>query len=187
MDAAFIAAILAAVISVVGWLVNYILTGLADRRNQRLSASLKHIERQLEELYGPLALLILEGKRTFKDLTETLGRGFVFIEDRDLPEDELNTWLFWVENDFFPRNEKIKELLTTKTHLIEGERIPESYLAFLDHYNSWKISHLRWQREGVEYSWHSRVNWPRDFDQDVLSTFEQLKARHATLLGKTRS
>ncbi len=185
MDTAIVVAILAAAISVIGWIANYILTGLADRRTQKLSASLKHIEQQLEELYGPLAILLLEGRSTFNDLCETLGRNFIFIEGQDLPDDELKIWLFWVENDLFPRNEKIKTLLMTKTHLIEGERLPESYLAFLDHFNSWKISHLRWQKEGVKYSWHSKVNWPREFEPDVISAFDKLKVEHAMLIGRT--
>ena len=182
MDTPLLVATIAASVSIIGWIVNHILSGYRDRHNQRLVASLKYTERQLEELYGPLAFLILEGKRTFKDLLEMLGRNYVFLEDESLPEDELKLWLFWVENDLLPRNEMIKELLMTKTHLIEGTKMPASYLSFLDHHNSWRINHLRWQKERVKYSWHSKVNWPQEFGEDILSTFEKLKARHAKFL-----
>lgn len=182
MDITLLIAAIAAVASIIGWIVNHILSGYRDRHNQQLAASLKYTERQLEELYGPLAFLILEGERTFKDLLETLGRNYVFLPDKSLPEDELKLWLFWAENDLLPRNEKIKELLMTKTHLIEGINIPASYLSFLDHHNSWKINHLRWQKEGVKYSWHSKIKWSREFGRDVLLTFEKLKAQHAKFL-----
>jgi hypothetical protein len=184
MDTPLLIATIAASVSIMGWIINYALSGYRDRRNQQLAASLKYTERQLEELYGPLAFLILEGKRTFIDLLETLGRPYVFQQDKALSENELKLWLFWAENSLLPRNEKMKDLLMTKTHLIEGEKIPASYLSFLDHCNSWKITHLRWQKEGVEYSWHSKINWPKEFDQDVLSTFEKLKARHSRFLRK---
>jgi len=184
MDTPLLVATITVAVSIIGWLVNHVLSGYRDRHNQQLVASLKYIEQQLEELYGPLAFLVLEGRRTFKDLLETLGRNCVFLEGKSLPKDELKLWLFWVENDFFPRNEKIKELLMAKTHLIEGTKIPESYLSFLDHHNSWKINHLRWQKEGVEYSWHSKINWPLEFEQDILLTFEKIKARHAEFLKK---
>lgn len=178
-------AILGAAVSAIGWVTNYILSTAADKRRQRLISRLEFTKQQLEELYGPLAFLVLEGRRTYQDLLAVLGRKYVFSADHHaLPEKELEVWLFWVENDFFPRNQKIKELLSTKTHLIEGERIPDSYLLFLDHYNSWRIHHERWERQKVEYSWHSKLNWPDEFEKDVISTLEQLKKRHSRLLGR---
>lgn len=38
-----------------------------------------------------------------------------------LSEDEVKLWLFWVEHDFMPRNEKIQQPLMTKARLIEGD------------------------------------------------------------------
>ena len=182
MEPSLLVATIAASASIIGWIINHILSGYRDRHNQQLVASLQFTERQLEELYGPLAFLVMEGRRTFIDLLETLVRNYVFLKDESLPEDELKLWLFWIENDFLPRNGRIKELLMTKTHLIEGTKIPASYQSFLDHHNSWKINHLRWQKEGVEYSWRSKVNWPQEFDENILTTFERLKTRHAKFL-----
>ena len=179
MDIALLVALIAATVSIIGWVVNYILNGFLDRKKAQRAANLLNIERQLENLYGPLTILLLESKRATKNLSDSLGRKFVFTGNETLEDDELKTWLFWVEKDFFPRNEKIKELILTNTHLIEGERIPASFVAFLDHFNSWKIDHLRWQIEGVKYSWHSRYNWPEEFEFDVISTFEKLKHKQA--------
>ena len=55
MDKTLVVAMITASITLFGWLVTHILTIHRDRQNQRLSASLKYVERQLEELYGPLA------------------------------------------------------------------------------------------------------------------------------------
>lgn len=185
MNAPLVVAILAGAITAAGWLVNHVLAGRADRNRRQAEASLKYVERQLEELYGPLAFLLIEGTRTFKDLLEALGRPIVFRGARGgLPPEELQTWIFWVENAFLPRNEEIKRILMEKTHLIEGGDFPASFVAFLDHHNSWRINHLRWQKDGVAYSWHSKVNWPADFETEVLDTFRTLRALHATLLGR---
>jgi hypothetical protein len=185
MDTTLTIAVLGATVSALGWVANYIVSTTADKRRQRLISRLEFTKQQLEELYGPLAFLVLEGRRTWQDLLAVLGRDYVFPADnRALPEKELEVWLFWVENDFFPRNYKIQELLSTKTHLIEGEKVPDSYLAFLDHHNSWKILHERWEKQKNEYSWHSKLNWPLEFEKDVISTFEELKKRHSRLLGR---
>lgn len=184
MDVTWAIAILGAIVTALGWLVTNTLSNSAENRRQRLISQMEFTRQQLEELYGPLAFLLLEGRQTFQALAETLGKDQLKDEDVDsFSEPELKAWLFWVDADFFPRNEKIKKLLSKKTYLIEGGEVPESYLTFLDHHNSWKISHERWLQQGIAYGWHSKINWPEQFERDVLYTFNALKKRHAVLIG----
>jgi hypothetical protein len=70
------------------------------------------------------------------------------------------------------------------THLIEGNTMPDNYLRFLDHYNSWSMEHLRWKNEGLEYSWRSKIEYPQEFDQEVIQTFHKIKKRHANYLER---
>ena len=167
-----------------GWLIPHLLDLRKERRNHQLQAQLKFVERQIEELYGPLAASLYEGRRTFRDLLESLGRDYVFPESDELPEDELSTWLYWAETDFLPRNEYIKSLLKSKAHLIDGAEFPDAYVEFLDHCNSWAISHKRWLEQQVKYNWHSKVDWPDAFENQVIATFQTLKRRHSDLLGE---
>src|SRR5258708_37395472 len=168
-------AIFGAVVTAIGWLITHILTTSAESRRERMISQVECTKQQLEELYGPLTFLILEGDQTFQDFNAALGWKEDPPEGYVLSEQERQTVFFWVENDFFPRNKKIQELLSSKTHLIEGEGVPESFLIFIEHYNSWSIKHLRWQKQGVEYGWHSNIPWPMNFNEDVLSTFSRLK------------
>ncbi len=184
MDATFLIALIGAIVTALGWLVTHLLSTSSEERRQKLIFQTRFMRRQLDELYGPLTFLLLEGRQTFQALAETLGRDQLKDEDVDsFSEPELKAWLFWVDEDFFPRNEKIKKLLSKKTHLIEGGEVPKSYLMFLDHHNSWKISHDRWLKQGITYGWHSKINWPDQFEKDVLCTFNELKKRHARLMG----
>ena len=179
-----VAALIAGSITAVGWLVNHWLVSRREEQRRRIEAQLKYVERQIVELYGPLALLMHEGRTTFADLLHALGRDVIFSASSPLSEDDLRTWLFWTEAEFLPRNEKVRYLLESKAHLVEGPEFPKSYVDFLDHCNSWAINHRRWKEQGVKYSWHSRINWPRRFEEDVLQTFQKLKARHAELVGE---
>lgn len=177
------AAVIAASVSVLGWVINHILSSRSERKRARLTARLSHIEQQLSKLYGPLAFLIYEGKATFSDLLQSLGRSYVFRGDEQLPDDELRLWLFWVDHDFMPRNDKIQSVLSMNSHLITGQELPESYIRFLDHHNSWRLVHERWKIDGIEYPWHSKINWPVDFEDDVLTTFRRLMRTHSELVG----
>jgi hypothetical protein len=76
-----------------------------------------------------------------------------------------------------------RQTLSTHTHLVVGDWLPDSYIKFLDHHNSWYMEHQRWKGEGVPYAWHSKINWPREFEDEIISTFEQLMKEHAALIG----
>jgi hypothetical protein len=197
-------------------IANHIMSGKRDRENQQKTASLKYTEQQLEELYGPLAFLIWEGRCTYTDLVKKFlemrnekhileslkgkeksqkyileslkgkeENGYKLFPFRD--EAEVELWSFWIEKDAFPRHEKIKKLLMTKTHLIEGITMPDSYHLFLNYHNSWKMEHLRWQEQKVKYSWISKFAFPKEFESDITETFERLKARQTYFLKKIKN
>ena len=128
MEPAITVAVIAAAVSAVGWIVNYILSSRSERERSRLASRLSHIQKQLELLYGPLAFLVLEGRRSFKDLIDKLGRNHVFMHNRELPKDELDLWLFWVDHDLMPRNITVKNLLSTHARLVAGDKLPDSYI-----------------------------------------------------------
>jgi hypothetical protein len=184
MNTALAVAGITAVITALGWLVTSALSNRRERRGRAVAALLAHTERQLERLYGPLEFLRVEGQQVFSDLLRDLGRNYVFPPTGEFSGEELRRWLFFLENSAMPRNDRVRQLLEVNTHLIEGNQLPDSFERFLEHYSSWRLDHLRWQKEGVEYSWHSRINWPDEFDRDVHNTFRSLKERHALLLDE---
>lgn len=98
-------------------------------------------------------------------------------------DEELDLWLFWVDHDLMPRNAKMEELLARNAHLIFGNELPKSYIAFLNHYNNWRMEHDRWKEANIPYSWHSKINWSKEFEDEVLRTFKGLMEDHAELIG----
>ncbi len=135
-------------------------------------------------MYGPLAFLVLEGQESFRDLLRTLGRTSVFPTDRALTDAELEFWLFWVDTDLMPRNERIQELLSNNAHLIHGGSMPLSYQRFIEHYHAWRVRHLRWKLHGVSYSWHSSTNYPSDeLERDATGRRPPITIRTAESIG----
>ncbi|WP_433919514.1 hypothetical protein OIE50_33650 [Streptomyces canus] len=183
VDTTFMAALLAAVVTAGGWLANHWLSGRAERTRRLYETSLAHVDKQLEELYGPLVFLVQEGRTAWRDFCDTLGREVVFEGPGALTEEEIDLWLFWVDNEFIPRNSAIQILLSSKAHLVVGNSMPDSHLAFIEHHASWRVAHLRWKDKGVAYRWHAKVNWPKQFETEVIETYKELKNRQAELAG----
>ncbi|MFI6336286.1 hypothetical protein [Streptomyces sp. NPDC050535] len=186
MDSTSLAAVIAATVTAGGWLANHALSARADLKRRRTEARLTHVENQLEQLYGPLLFLVKEGRSAFDDFCDTLGHTPAFPPDGHLSSAERDLWLFWVDHEFMPRNKAIQDLLASKTHLLVGDRIPDSFLAFIDHYNSWRVTHQRWKEREVEYSWHSKAHWPLSFETEVVATYERLKNLQIHLAGLVR-
>ncbi|KOV78290.1 hypothetical protein ADL01_15205 [Streptomyces sp. NRRL WC-3618] len=186
MDSTFLAALIAATVTAGGWLANHLLSARADVKRRKAEARLTHVENQLEQLYGPLLFLVKEGRSAWMDFLDTLGRNYVFASGIPLSPEERDLWLFWVDHEFMPRNEAIQDLLAAKTHLMAGDQMPDSYLAFIHHHNSWRVTHQRWKEREVEYSWKSKANWPDSFETDVIATYERLKNLQIQMAGLVR-
>jgi hypothetical protein len=201
VDVALLVAIIGAIITGLGWLVQSALDRrrqhqqvqadrdlnalrlAAEDRLRRDSARLSQVTAQLQELYGPLVCLMYEGREGWDDLLRALGHPYLNIGGRGPDDPEVETWLFWAEHLFLPANERIMELLTTKMHLVEGPEIPDSYVSFIQHHQSWAIRHARWSEAGVPYDWHSPVVWPIDFEVEIHRTFATLKSRQEGLIA----
>lgn len=170
-------------VAVLSAIVAYVLTRRAAREQHRREATLRHIERQLSDLYGPLTFLLLEGDQVFEDLCDDFGEDWREGK-RYLTEDgEIKKWIYWAENYFIPRNREIQELLSQQSHLIEGDRLPQGFQDFARHHASWTLEMKRWREKGVGDGLFSRHSWPVEFSKEVESTFQRLKQRHARLLG----
>lgn len=198
-------ALIGAAVTAVGWLVTSALQSLRESRSQKVTALLTYTQKQLEELYGPLSALIIESEGAYRDCLNALGRSeeeliAAFdpkgqVGTTSLSEEERETWLFWVEHSFFPRNEVIKELIATKAYLIEvplkdsdqQPALPQTYRGFLRHYLQWKMNHERWEEAKPPHSSYPSTPWPRQFDSDVKAAFASLRRRHNSLLRERRT
>ena len=187
MDTTLLVAIMAALVTAIGWIVTYRLAVRQAQEVQQIAAALRFTERQLEELYGPLYFFLVEGEQSYKNI-----EGLIDVARLRPPGDEQTLtidqkiWLFWMENDALPRNEKIAELLRTRSHLIEGEQMPESFHRFLEHHSSWRLFFLMWQERHVDIALFSNTLWPREFDLEVHHMYSVLKRRHASFLREMR-
>jgi hypothetical protein len=181
-----IGALSGAFVAAVGW---FVLHGLSARREsaaRRDHAARSYLEKQIEELYGPLLGLIVHSRTAFAVATRKLPHtASGQIDFGRFAEGDGAIWHFFIEQYFLPVNAEIRRLLRSKMHLLESGMIPRSFEDFFLHEVQFEALHTLWQAHGVDSLTISGPGWPSEFEADVRTVLEQLRARHQVFLRRT--
>jgi hypothetical protein len=175
IETALLSASISALVALAGWFANHNLTIRREGEARRQQASLKFLERQIEELYGPLLGLLDQGEAVFAVAHQRRDKG---------DPDADKAWRYFTETYFLPLNAQMVALLRSKVHLMEGRKWPESYLSFFRHQAQFEGLHNLWAEEGVSSLNVQGAPWPSQFGLDARSTVDRLKARHSTALTR---
>jgi len=139
------------------------------------------IDRQLTELYRPLAALVEESRLSVQDFMKKEGRQQVLPSDRPPTDDELKRWIAKFEGDLMPRNERMCALIRSKRDLVDGPELPASWQALLEHQDGWRAAHEKWTKEGVAYPFHAPTPFPRSLERELKASIAALEARRDAL------
>lgn len=133
------------------------------------------LDRQLDELYRPLLVLVQESHASVQDFMKTkLGRDWIFPLEN---EKEVALWLEKAEGDLMPRNERMCELIRSKRDLVDGPDLPGTWKALLEHQDGWRALHEKWKRDHVAYSWHSPTSFPKRLETELEAAIQSLEKR----------
>jgi hypothetical protein len=132
----------------------------ATTRELTLQSQIAFKERQVSELYGPIYAMLKRGR--------TLVR---LWREGKLAEVEASFWSL-----AFSTNETIETLILDKSHLIEGDHIPDSFIQFLTHVPIW-----HWFGETAHHvptlspEEFPEAYYSEQFERDIYQTTERLK------------
>jgi hypothetical protein len=173
LEAALVSAFVAAAVVSAGWFITNHLTQRREEQARRQQAALKHLERQIEDLYGPLVGLIQQSNAVFD----------VAVLRRDLKDpDSERAWNYFIEKYFLPLNAQMVTLLSTKVHLSNAETWPASYFAFFTHQAQFESLHKIWVEQHIDSHLIKGEGWPKQFGKDVRQTLDELRALHSQYL-----
>lgn len=133
-------------------------------------AELEYRERQLEEFYGPIYSYLESNKVIYP----------LWLDGK------LKEVNHEVIKMFKTQNDRINEIITNKSHLIDGDRIPEEFTAFA---TSSKIWNMYCIREDEPYLPEHVSNlpeamWPEKFEENIHHKTIRLKSRLNELYDK---
>lgn len=146
------------------------------------------INKQISELYGPIAELIRESNLRIELLCFQLGRKHIFPEEMqtfdELPENEQKLWAHFVDTYKIPCQMKIVDILRKNYHLIYNSEIPPCYDTFVKYAIGWELLDNQ-KRNGVfnYYKYCFSYNYPHEFDHYIFSTLKTLQNRKQDLMA----
>jgi hypothetical protein len=177
--AALIGAFVAGLFSIAGFL----LVRSKEQSTRKEEAALKFLQRQIEELYGPLSGLL---QRTAT--VHTIARARLFRDGRfdwdALTDEEKRLWQFFNTHYLIPTNDQILDLVNSKSFLFEGEVAPPAVQQFRTHALQYKLVNTIWDHTGLDAKFIDHGRFPRDLPVYVESTLQALRARHQFYLQK---
>jgi hypothetical protein len=174
------------------WLVGFLPVAVAlitlaggyanSLRLERKKAQLALVGEQLRKLYGPLFSLSQASHATWQAFRQQHRPSGPFFSDDNPPsEAEFVHWQRWMRTVFAPMNERMVAVIVENTDLIEGRRMPPSFLALIAHVEAYRVVLTAWDA-GDMSKYSSVINFPAHFNEDVELTFNRLKQRQRALM-----
>ncbi|MFM0351702.1 hypothetical protein [Paraburkholderia sp. RL17-347-BIC-D] len=182
--------VLSATVTAVGWVFLNHLSRQKDREERlasnlradkikRLEISLKQVEAQIAEFYGPVDGLIHQIWAVWE------------VKERIKSATAEDTWPgidhFLAERYFSEMHTDLRRLIGEKVHLIEGATIPESFYDYMKHSVMENIQITLWNDKKISTLKAEGIKWPGQFQLDVQFGLHRCMQRYEALLEELRS
>lgn len=168
-----------AVVAIGGFFVAYWNNLRLAARNDRLA----RLNRQLQELYGPLLALVHAGNRSW-DVFRSQHRpsGSYWGSEPPPNDDEARAWRLWVSTVFMPLNRQMRDVIVAHADLLQEDDVDPCLLDLCAHVAAYEAILKRW--EGDDYAEHAPpLAFPRrELSEYASDSFRRLKSRQNALL-----
>jgi hypothetical protein len=182
MAAAIITASVGLVVAVLG----YVFTYRNSRRLNERQDQLARINEQLAKLYGPLLTLGYASNSAWLTFaTKYVDDRPAFFSGPDRTEEEIKTWVSWMQTVFMPINRRVYETIVVNGHLLVEEEVPDVLLRFCAHVSGYEPVVDAWSK-GDYSRLTSLINHPGpEFYEHIRDRYAGLKRRQVELLAET--
>ena len=160
IEPAIFGAICGAIVVMIGWIVSHKLTAYREEVARHQEAAREFLERQIQELYGPLLGLVQHGRVVYSLATQRLPTNSGKLDINQFTESDSEVWRYFIENHFHPTNTEIRNLIRTHLHLLDGGRLPASFMQLLKHEAKSEILYGLWRELGVDSLDVDGDEWP---------------------------
>jgi len=176
-DVPIYAALVTAVVTIVGWFI----TKALERQQKRVEFRRSYIQRQIEEFYGPLYSLVWQifSSNSLQHLIVT--QCALNSEERE----KVRNYFF--EMHFLPLHTRIREILETKLYLVDGTEMPLSIYEYLTHSQQEDIQRQLWTIHRVSTIAVPGKPFPPKFFPMIESTLKKLMREYEISVEQLKS
>jgi hypothetical protein len=168
MDPKVLVAIIAGVVTAIGWIVTHFSLKWREDATRRLQLIRDHAAEQIKEFYAPLSALTEQ-----LDAAATICEGVKVLK----PEHATKIAELIYADSFEPTHEEIMNILKTKLHLAEPDHInKKSFIDYLHHYRAGHIKAML-DRNGLSADVKD-PGFPSDFPDDIRKGLNAAYARY---------
>lgn len=176
VESQILLAIITGFISITGgFLINFYIRKKEDK-TKRLQIKLEYINKQIEELYGPLYSYIQQIYNYWEVHQQLLQPQGLNSDDKQ------RIVIYFREKYFYPLHIQIRDLLKEKMNLIEEIELPNSFWTYLQHSTLETTQITIWNELNISTQHVKGIPWPNEFAEDVKQTLDLLMFRYNTLL-----
>jgi hypothetical protein len=168
------------VLAFLGYLIKYINDLTLARRKDKLD----RINKQLGDFYGPLYSLLKSNQQAWRSFRQKHKPSGSYFDQKNPPtEEQVIAWRHYMKNVFMPANEKVYDIIVTKSDLLIEDDMPQCLLNLISHIVVYRAVIKNWDLGNTEEN-TSIINFPDDAREYVYKAFEQLKKEQFRLLHK---
>jgi hypothetical protein len=176
--------ILTTSVSILLALAGYIVTYLNNLRLAKRKDKLDRINKQLGDFYGPLYSLMKSNEKAWQSFREKYKPGGSFFDTKNPPNhEEITAWRHYMKVVFMPANDKIYDIIVSKSDLLIEDDMPACLLELISHIVVYKAVIKNWDISDSKEN-TSIINFPIDAQEYIFKAFEKLKREQYKLLYK---
>jgi hypothetical protein len=168
--AAITSAAVTALVAIASLSVTHVLTAKRESQARLQEMSIKYVESQIAELYGPMYSLIQQIFNAWYIRRRLLRDSHLSEQDRQ----QIRQFMY--AEYFRPIHERMREVLMTKLYLVDGQ-VPESFWQYLEHSNQDLVQGRLSRELGIATDGIAGVRWPSNLDHDVRASLDRLTTR----------
>ena len=165
---------IAAVVTIIGWNISHYLAKKREDRTRRIELSVNRLERQIEEIYGPLLSLIEQIFNVWRVENKLLDG----VDDNKKGQIDHFVW----KEYFLPLHIEIRNLIKIKFYLVDNEDVALSIKEYLEH-STQELFQSRISAElNISTSHIKGKRWPRCFHSNVKKAIVEIRKKREHLI-----
>ncbi len=175
--------VLPLVIPVVLALCGYFYAYFYGKKQEQRKNRLERINRQLDELYGPLLAIVQSNQQAWENfIAKHAGNSSFYKKENNPTPEEVAEFHNWMSTVFMPNNDELHTIIKNNTSLLVENEIPGVLLALFAHIMEFRINFKERKEAHAEVA-ESRSKYPgKALLQYCEDKFRELKTEQISII-----